>query len=180
VSVRHTSTRALLAALCLALGGCIVSNGPPAELLPQVGPAEASTPLAGEALGARKRDLLRAHRDLTHFQETMRTLRHRKDRNGRIQFSHFLDAYLGSHLEPLLAGEWQSRHPELSALDANVRFAKAELLIRLEERGRAADVMDEIARRFEGREDMLIAYPTGEQTPLGKALEQLRERKWGG
>lgn len=173
-------TRLLLASLALALGACIVNDGPPERLLPQSGAAEASAPLAGEALGARKRDLQRAHRDLTHFQETLRTLRHRRDRNGRTQFSHFLDSYLGVHLEPLLAGEWQSRHPELSALDANVRFAKAELLIRLELRGRAEDVMDEIARRFAGREDMLVSYPTGEQTPLGKALEQLRERKWSG
>lgn len=166
----------------LIFAGCIITTDstPPRELLPQSSPAEASAPLAGEALIARKRDLQRAYRDLIHFQETLRTLRHRRDRNGRTQFSHFLDSYLGEHLEPLLSGEWQSRHAELSALDANVRFAKAELLIRLEQRGRAEDVMDEIQKRFDGREDMLVGYPTGEQTPLGKALEQLRERKWRG
>jgi hypothetical protein len=181
--MRRSALRILAAGSAgLVFAGCIITTDgqPPKELLPQGGPAEASAPLAGEALIARKRDLQRAHRDLVHFQETLRTLRHRRDRNGRTQFSHFLDAYLGAHLEPLLAGEWQSRHAELSALDANVRFAKAELLIRLEQRGRAEDVMDEIEKRFDGREDMLVAYPTGEQTPLGKALEQLRERKWRG
>jgi hypothetical protein len=177
---RRSATAALATALCLELSACVSADRPPEHLLPQQGAAEASAPLAGEALGARKRDLQRAYRDVMHFQETMRTLRHRKDRNGRTQFSYFLDSYLSEHLEPLLAGEWQSRHPELSALDANVRFAQAELLIRLDEHGRAQDTMDEIARRFKGREDMLVAYPRGEQTPLGKALEQLRERKWSG
>jgi len=179
VRVGRTATRALLCCAGLAFAACI-NDGPPEHLLPPQGAAEASAPLAGEALVARKRDLERAYRDLTHFQETMHTLRYRKDRNGRIQFSHFLDSYLGEHLEPLLASEWQSRHPELAALDANVRFAKAELLIGLEEQGRAEDVMEEIERRFKGREDMLVAYPAGQQTPLGKALTALRERKWSG
>lgn len=177
---RRTAFRALCCCAGLAFAACIVDDGPPERLLPQQGAAEASAPLAGEALAARKRDLERAYRDLAHFQETMRTLRHRKDRNGRIQFSHFLDAYLGEHLEPLLAGEWQSRHPELAALDANVRFAKAELLVRLEQQGSAEDVMEEIERRFQGREDMLVEYPAGQQTPLGKALAELRKRKWSG
>jgi len=172
--------RLLLASLSLGLFACISSDGPPDQLVPEVTAAEASTPLAGEALDARKRDLERAYSDLTHFQETLTSLHYRKDRNGLVQFSQFLDAYLGVHLDPMLAGEWQSRHPELSALDANVRFAKAQLLVQLAERGRAADAMDDIATRFKGREDMLVAYPPGKQTPLGKALEQLRERKWKG
>jgi len=179
--MRRTTLRLLTACACLVMMSSACANdGAPKELLPDQTAAEASAPLAGEALVARKRDLERAYRDLVHFQETMRTLRYRKDRTGRTQFSYFLDAYLNEHLKPLLAGEWQSRHPELSALDANVRFAKAELLIRLQQRGPAADVMEEIEKRFKGREDMLVAYPTGQQTPLGKALQELRERKWSG
>jgi hypothetical protein len=169
----------LLAGTALAAAGC-VSDGPPDRLVPETQAAKASAPLAGEALGERKRDLQRAYRDVTHFQATLASLRYRRDRNGLVQFSQFLDAYLGVHLEPLLAGEWQSRHPELAALDANVRFAEAQLLVQLQLHGRAEDAMDEIARRFRGREDMLVAYPKGKQTPLGAALEQLRERKWSG
>ena len=37
--------------------------------------------------------------------------------------------------------------------------------------------MDEIAA-LKGRDDMLVAYPVGKQTPLGQALGMLRERKW--
>ena len=82
--------------------------------------------------------------------------------------------------DPLLAGEWQSRHPELNAIDANVRFAKAELLIQLGETRRAQAVMDEIERRFHGREDMLVDYPFGDHRALGEGLELLRNRKWRG
>ena len=178
---RSTARGMLLALTCLALDatGC-ASNGPPDQLVPQTTASKASSPLAGEALGERKRDLQRAFRDVNQFQATLKSLHHRKDRNGLVQFSQFLDAYLGVHLEPLLAGEWQSRHPELAALDANVRFAEAELLVQLQLHGRAEDAMDEISRRFKGREDMLVAYPKDKQTPLGKALDELRERKWSG
>jgi hypothetical protein len=34
--------------------------------------------------------------------------------------------------------------------------------------------------RFQGREDMLIDYPFGEQRSLGEGLEMLRDRKWRG
>ena len=80
----------------------------------------------------------------------------------------------------LLSGEWQSRHPELTALDANLRFAKAELLVALRMPRRAQAVMDEIEVRFQGREDMLVDYPFGEQRSLGEGLQMLRDRKWRG
>src|SRR5262245_52622917 len=174
------------AALCLAASlafaslGCVSTDKPPDKIVPEAKLAESSQPLAGEALRERKRELQRADKDIGHFQETLASLRYRKERNGLVQFSHFLDSYLGVHLHPLLEGEWQSRHPELAALDANVRFAEAELLVHLQDRGRAEDAMDEIQKRFAGREDMLVAYPIGKQTPLGKALKELRERKWSG
>jgi hypothetical protein len=179
VALRKTAL-VLLASVALLALGCVSSDKPPEQILPETKAAKSSAPLAGEALRERKRELQRAHKDITHFQETLASLKYRKERNGLVQFSHFLDSYLGMHLHPLLEGEWQSRHPELAALDANVRFAEAELLLHLQDRGRAEDAMDEIQKRFAGREDMLVAYPVGKQTPLGKALKELRERKWSG
>jgi hypothetical protein len=170
----------LVTSVALASLACVSDDKPPDKIVPVPKKTEASAPLAGEALRERKRELQRAYKDIGHFQETLASLRYRKERNGLVQFSHFLDSYLGVHLHPLLEGEWQSRHPELAALDANVRFAEAELLVHLQERGRAEDAMDEIARRFKGRDDMLVAYPVGKQTPLGQALGMLRERKWSG
>jgi hypothetical protein len=180
VKALRTVALSLLAASAFATGACISDDQPPDRIVPQAKAAEASQPLAGEALRERKRELQRAYKDIGHFQKTLASLKYRRERNGLVQFSHYLDTYLGMHLHPLLEGEWQSRHPELAALDANVRFAEAELLVHLQERGRAEDAMDEISKRFEGREDMLVGYPAGKQTPLGEALEMLRERKWSG
>ena len=115
--------RGLLAgALCAALLGCAGHTEFQDVLLLEPTAAEQSTPLGGAALGQRKQDMQRAHRDMLHFHTTLESLQERKDRNGLVLFSQFLDAYMGLHLDPLLTSEWQSRHPELMALDANLRL----------------------------------------------------------
>ena len=50
---------------------------------------------------------------------------------GLVLFTGFLDAYMGLHLDPMLGSEWQSRHPELMGLDANLRLMKAVVLIQM-------------------------------------------------
>jgi len=92
----------------------------------------------------------------------------------------FLDAYIDRHLNPLLRSEWQSRHPELSALDASLRLVEAEVFVELRDTGRVQEALDEVARRFQGRETLLVDYPVGQQTQLGAAIESLRKRKWRG
>jgi hypothetical protein len=172
---------AAAAIACAALiSACVGVDRAPADLLPDASAAEASTPLGGEALIQRKQEMRRAHADMIHFHKTLDSLHHREDKNGLVLFSQFLEAYLAVHVDPLLAGEWQSRHPELTALDANLRFAKAELLIQLRLPRRAQEVMDQIEERFHGRADMLVDYPFGHQRPLGEGLEMLRDRKWSG
>jgi hypothetical protein len=167
--------------LCAWLGaGCVISHKAPPDLLPGDTAAEDSAPLGGEALTQRKHEMRRAYADMVHFHVTLASLQYRRDKNGLVLFSKFLDTYLGTHVEPLLAGEWQSRHPELDSLDANLRFAKAELLIQLRSPRRAQVAIDELERRFSGREDMLIDYPFGEQRALGEGLELLRNQKWRG
>jgi hypothetical protein len=167
--------------LCAVLaGGCVVRHKAPPDLLPGDTAAEDSAPLGGAALTQRKLEMRRAHADMAHFHATLASLQFRRDKNGLVQFGKFLDTYLGTHVDPLLAGEWQSRHPEVDALDANLRFAKAELLIQLRSPRRAQAVIEEIERRFQGREQMLVDYPFGEQHSLGEGLELLRDRKWRG
>lgn len=182
-SARAWGRAGLLAGLALGaslLAGCVVSNNAPPDLLPGDTAAEDSAPLGGEALTQRKHEMQRAYADMAHFHVTLASLQFRRDKNGMVQFGKFLDSYLGTHVDPLLAGEWQSRHPEVDALDANLRFAKAELLIQLRSPRRAQAVIEEIERRFAGREDMLVDYPFGEQHALGEGLELLRSRKWRG
>jgi hypothetical protein len=95
-------------------------------------------------------------------------------------FGSFLQAYLARHLAPLLRSEWQSRHPELMALDASLRLIEAEMLVELRDTGSVQRELDELARRYAGRESLLVDYPVGEQMPLGDAIEALRRRKWRG
>ncbi len=172
---------ALLALVALGFGtGCATDPEIPDTFGIEDRAAEESTPLGGEALALRMREMRRAHGDMRHYHATLRALHERKDRSGKILFSQFLDAYMGLHLDPLLASKWQSNHPELMALDAGLRLAKADALIWMRETRRAQKTLDELRRRFQGRETMLVDYPIGGQTTLEQALEMLKERKWRG
>ena len=117
---------------------------------------------------------------MTHFDVTLESLRLRRDRSGQILFGQFLDTYMGTHLDPLLAHEWQSRHAEVAALDASLRLAKADVLIQMRETRRVQEVIDDLVTRYVGRENLLVEYPIGGQTTLNEALESLRTRKWRG
>ena len=140
--------------------------------------AQEETPLGGEALAQRRMDLDRAWRDLLHFDATMRSLVDRKDSRSVALLDGFLSQYMAEHLDPLLAPTWQSTHPEVMALDANLRFMKAQILADMRYTSRVQKSIDDIEIRFQGRESMLIEYPVGEQRALGDALMLLRESKW--
>jgi len=140
--------------------------------------AEEEAPLGGEALARRRLDLVRAWRDLLHFDETMQSLVDRRDSRSVALLDGFLDQYMTEHLDPMLRPMWQSTHPEVMALDANLRFMKAQILADMRYPRRVQQSIEDIEIRFEGRESMLVEYPVGEQRALGEALEILRERKW--
>ncbi|MBW2495875.1 MAG: hypothetical protein JRF61_01260 [Deltaproteobacteria bacterium] len=140
--------------------------------------AEDEAPLGGEALAQRRTDLDRAWRDLLHFDATMQSLVDRRDGRSVALLDSFLAQYMEEHLDPMLAPAWQSSHPELMALDANLRFMKAQLLADMRYTRRVQDAIEDIEIRFMGREGMLVEYPVGEQRPLGEALVLLRESKW--
>lgn len=176
---RGRTAISLLAGLALC-AACASSPEIPDSLGVEASAAEETTPLGGEALSLRKRELSRAFRDLGHFSTTFETLRQRGDRSGLILFGQFVDTYMGEHLDPMLRNEWQSRHPELMALDASLRLAKADVLIQMRSPSRVQSVLQEIERRFPGREAMLVEYPVGGQTTLEQALRIVRQRKWRG
>jgi hypothetical protein len=168
-----------LAGLVL-LAACASSPEIPETFGLEATAAEESTPLGGEALTLRKNELQRAQRDMGHFAATIETLRQRRDRSGMVLMAQFVDSYMGKHLDPLLNNEWQSNHPELMALDASLRLAKAELMIEMRSPRRVQQVLDDIEQRFSGRKAMLVEYPIGGQTTLEQALALLRQRKWRG
>jgi hypothetical protein len=46
----------------------------------------------------------------------------------------------------------------------------------MKDTGRASKTLDEIVARYKGRDDMLVHYPLGSESPLGKAIQLLRDR----
>ena len=173
--------RPWICTLVLATAAGCISNEPIRdEFAPDGTAAEESVPLGGEALAEKKREMERSLRDLMHFHRTIASLDGRRDRNGFSNFAGFLDAYLGTHVDPLLAGRWQSRHPEVMALDANLRLIKAEIFIVLRDTGRVQDVIEELTVRYEGRENMLVEFANGEQGTLKEGLGRLENDKWRG
>jgi hypothetical protein len=170
----------LLGLLAAALAACASAPDPLGTFAGEETIEEQSTPLGGSALAQRRREMERAYGDLAQQRATLLDLHRRGDGNGVMLFGSFVEAYLSRHLAPLLRSEWQSRHPELAALDASLRLLEAELRVELRDPGRVQEGLDEAARRFAGRESLLVDWPVGEQTPLGAAIEALRKRKWRG
>jgi hypothetical protein len=168
--------RILACVALLPLAGCLGGKEPESHWLGTAPVAEETAPLAGAALEQRKERLVRAQRDLAHYQTTLESLYYRDDRDGLRRMARFADAYLSMHVDRLLAHEWQSRHPEVAVIDANLRLAKADVLLRMHQIDRARDVLDELERRFDRREDLLIEHPLGTQRKLGEALKLLRDR----
>ncbi|MFI5315297.1 MAG: hypothetical protein ACHQ6T_06335 [Myxococcota bacterium] len=165
---------ALIAGLSLALG-C----GSKTFLAKDFGraekTAEEAAPLGGPSLDQRRENMTRMYKDLVHFQTALRDSQVRGDRTTTNALAFFVGSYMNMHLDPMLDGEWQSRHPELWGLDADLRLAKADVLIRMHDTGRAAKTIDELAARYKGRDDMLVHYPLGAESPLGKAIKLLRD-----
>jgi hypothetical protein len=151
-----------------------------ASAQPDVEDRSDEAPLGGEALAQRKHDLDRALGDLGAFSRTLTSLIERRDDGGIDTMEPFVLAYLGQHLDALIRPEWTSDHPEVAAIDANLRFMKAELLIQLRRTREVQRVIDDIRARYEGRGQMLVEYPLGQQTTITDAIEQLKNRKWNG
>jgi hypothetical protein len=143
-------------------------------------PRDMNTPLGGVTLSQRRIELARAQGDLVHFMATLDSLQLRRDQNGQVLFKGFVDEYLGTHVDPMLATEMHSKQPELAGLDATIRFLEAEMLTTLRSPARAQKVVDELERLYEGRADMLVDWPVGKKTPLKKAMDLLEDEKWRG
>jgi hypothetical protein len=170
-----TGAALLLAGCALLAQGCMSDERIADDWVASASTREASAPLGGEALAQRKLDLQRSYRDLVHFAATLDGLHRRGDRTGMVMLSEFCDTYVAKHLIPMLEPEWQSRHPEVSSLDVNARFAVAALWEKLGATSSANRMLDEIDRRYQGRGEMLVGYPFGSESTLRDALASLRE-----
>lgn len=177
--IRTGVAGALVASLALACAG---GGGLPKDvsLQDETAPAAANAPLGGMSLAQRRLELERTQKDLAHFAATLDSLQLRREQNGLVLFKGFVDEYLGTHVDPMLATDMHSQHPELASLDAGIRFLEAELLTRLRSPSRAQQVIDDLERLYQGREDMLVDYPIGKKSTLKKGLDLLADRKWRG
>jgi hypothetical protein len=161
---------------CAALwAGCMSDERIADDWMAKASKSEASAPLGGEALTQRKLDLDRTYRDMTHFLTTIDGLHRRNDRAGLVQFTEFADFYVAKHVIPMLEPEWQSRHPEVSTLDANARFAVAAMWAKIGASYSSDAMLDEIERRYKGRGEMLVGYPIGSESTLRDAVARMRK-----
>lgn len=169
-----------LALALAALMGACASNDVPELDLEAAPHADHNTPLGGVSLSQRRLELVRTQADLVHFVATLDSLQLRRDQSGQILFKGFVDEYLGTHVDPMLATEMHSEQPELAGLDASIRFLEAEMLTKLRSPHRAQETIDALEQLYRGREDMLVDWPIGKKTTLKKALELLEDQKWRG
>lgn len=175
----ETTIKTLLqAALALAL--CTATVALPAIAKDEQPSRVEEAPLGGEALAQRKTDMQRALGDLGAFNQTLTSLIERRDDAGIDAMEPFVLGYIGKHLDALIEPTWPSNHPEMAAVDANLRFMKAELLVQLRHTRDVQRVIDDIRARYEGRQQMLVDYPLGQQSTINDGIEKLKNRKWNG
>ncbi len=174
-----TSRQRTLLALVVSgvLCACATMDPVPLENAERV---RSSKPLGGQTLAEKHSELARTYSDLQRHLRTLDSLQLRGERNGLVLFREFLDEYLDDHVDPLLARDWTSNHPELAGLDAGIRFVSIELLSKVKDLRRAGTMIDDVRLRYRGREDVLVDYPVGKRTPLRSALEIVEEQEWRG
>lgn len=170
--------------LCLVFAAfaaaCATHEEPLGALDLEPPPPDVNTPLGGVSLSQRRIELVRTQSDLVHFVATLDSLQLRRDESGQILFKGFVDEYLGTHVDPMLATDMHSEHPELAGLDASIRFLEAELLTKLRSPARAQKTIDSLEQLYSGREDMLVDWPIGKKTTLKKAMDLFDDHKWRG
>jgi hypothetical protein len=166
-----------LAALALAgaLAGCASYEPVPLE---DVEAVRVTKPLGGETLAEKRRTMERTHADIVRNLRTLDSMLRRGDDAGIQLLKTSFYGYMDEHVEPLLAKDWTSHHPELGGLDAGIRFVAIEVLSKLESPHRAEAIIDDVKLRFRGRGDLMVEYPVGRRTPLDKAIELVEEQYW--
>lgn len=167
----------LALALFGALAGCAGLDPVPLE---EAELARTSKPLGGQTLAEQHSAMARTRADLVRHLKTLDSMRLRGDSNGLVLFETFIDDYMDEHVDPLLARDWTSSHPELAGLDAGIRLVSIELLSKLRSPNRAQSMIDDMKLRYRGREDVMVEYPVGKRTPLTNALEIVEDANWRG
>jgi hypothetical protein len=168
----------LALAAALSLPACAAFSGRGDYYETQERVSEPQRHVAGQALIQTKQRMRRAQRDLIVFQASMESLRRHRSLQDIALFEAFVRTYIAEHVDPLLAQDNRSWHPELLTLDANLRFAKGAVLIEMRDRRRLDRLIRAIATRFDGMESMLVEYPIGTKSTLRDGIRELRRGRW--
>ena len=163
----------------LVLGFAACAAKPPVD--PILGPrlsAEPPPPLGGASLAKARDELLRAERELVHFQKTLVSLRQRSDVDGHNRFRRHVWAHLVQRVDPMLARAWPSEHLELAALDAQLRLMKVEVLLQMGHPLLCQRAINDIRRRFPDTERILVTAPTAGDATLEEALMAVQLRRY--
>lgn len=167
----------LVAVLVLGFVACAAK--PPVD--PILGPklsAEPPPPLGGASLAKARDELLRAERELIHFQKTLVSLRLRSDVDGHNRFRRYVWEHLVQQVDPMLARAWPSEHLELAALDAQLRLMKVEVLLQMGHPLLCQRAINDIRRRFPDTERIVVTTPTAGDATLEEALMAVQVRRY--
>lgn len=175
--MKKRNVAGLALALLAGLGGCASMDPVPLE---EAALARSTKPLGGQTLAEKHREMERTRDDLSRHLKTLDAMRLRGDSNGIVLFEEFIDQYMNEHVDPLLARDWTSHHPELAGLDAGIRLVSIELLSKLRMPNRASAMIDDVKLRYRGREDVMVEYPVGKRSSLTDALEMVEDEAWRG
>ena len=84
---------------------------------------------------------------------------------------------MADHVDAQLSQRNEAWNDELTTLDANLLFAKAELQRGLDDYWGLQATIREIRRRYGDQNDLLVEYPFGERNTLASALKSLRYKR---
>jgi hypothetical protein len=170
-----TATGLALTLAAVLGGGCASYEPVPLE---DVELTRAQKPLGGATLAEKRREMERTQQDVVRHLRTLDSMLRRNDKDGVVLLKNFFYAYMDDHVEPLLARDWTSHHPELGGLDASIRFVAIEVLAKLNAPHRADALIDDVKLRFRNRGDLMVDYPVGRRSNVNKALELVEEEYW--
>jgi len=177
MKIARTLQSSAVIALCAVFSGACANPSDTATYTKQARVIESQSHLAGAELAQQTHRMQRAHKDLVEYHRALVTLKRRDDSSGIEAFRGFIEPYMADHVDAQLSQRNEAWNDELTTLDANLLFAKAELQRGLDDYWGLQATIREIRRRYGDQNDLLVEYPFGERNTLASALKSLRYKR---
>ena len=98
--IERTLRAGLITVVCTAFSACASTGYKPVDFGTTEKTAEETAPLGGASLDHRRENMGRMYSDLMQFRTALDDAEQRGDRTTTVALSHFVDAYIGMHLDP--------------------------------------------------------------------------------